>query len=259
MLETREELRSEKYTDGMIMVQTATTDLSTIGSYYSYWWENPQDTRTPVFARLNSEVLRLLRDIPGKHALDLGAGRGTISKMLRSLGFEVTAVEGNPEFSRLLRTTDPVLDVADSDIRLWTPRRTYDVATCIEVAQVLSHSELRDLLARIRPHVRRLVLNISNSLSFHGIWVRARRFQAPFIVNYRPRHLESILDDAGYRVLHRIGVGAVTPVTLWRDFRGVVVGRRSMRFFSKLEKHFPRGCHLYLVDAVPLERMEIMP
>ena len=47
MLETREELRSEKYTDGMIMVQTATTDLATIGSYYSYWWENAQDTRTP--------------------------------------------------------------------------------------------------------------------------------------------------------------------------------------------------------------------
>ena len=144
----------------------------------------------------------------------------------------------------------PEVTVVCADVRKWNPVHTYEIATCIEVAQVLSHDDLRDLLRRIRPRVGRILLNISNMWSLHGTWVRVRGFQAPFIVNYTPRDLRRIVTDSGYNIIRELGVGFVTPVTMWKDFRGVVISQRAAHFLASLDIAFPRQCHLYLVDAL---------
>src|SRR2546422_4274629 len=187
---------------GATSPQYETTGAADVKAYYSYWWENPEDIRAPVFSRLNEEVIRLLGGIQGNRALDLGSGKGAIVRILRSLGYSVTAVEFNAEFIRKLGSSFPDVDVVGADIREWVPTGGYDVATCIEVAQVLTHDDLAALLERLRPHVSHLVINISNASSFHGIWVRLRRFQAPFIVNYTPRM--ALGSDAGDRKSTRL-------------------------------------------------------
>src|SRR5207247_5552712 len=104
-----------------------------LNSYYDYWWENPRDVRSPIFGRLNEEVSTVLRGMTGRQALDLGSGRGTIIRMLRSQGFAVTAVESNPKFARRLEDLMPEVRVVWADVRKWRPDATYDIATCIEV------------------------------------------------------------------------------------------------------------------------------
>jgi len=224
--------------------------MDLMNSYYDYWWENPRDVRSPIFRRLNEEVFEALRGTRGRHALDIGSGKGTIVRLLRSLGFAVTAVESNPLFARRLEDLMPEVTVVCADVRKWNPVHTYEIATCIEVAQVLSHDDLRDLLRRIRPRVGRILLNISNMWSLHGTWVRVRGFQAPFIVNYTPRDLRRIVTDSGYDIVQELGVGFVTPITMWKDFHGVIIGERTAHVFASLDTAFPRQCHLYLVDAL---------
>src|SRR5712691_3054824 len=126
----------------MEVSESAEDTAASIKSYYSYWWENQRDIRAPVFSKLNDEVLRMLQGNAGSRALDLGSGKGTIVRILRSLGYAVTAVDFNPEFTRQLKDSIPDVDVICADLRSWTPETSYDVATCIEVAQVLTHREL---------------------------------------------------------------------------------------------------------------------
>jgi len=223
-----------------------------VRSYYEYWWENPRDVRSSVFTRLNQKVFGILRTVSGSRAVDLGSGRGAIARILRGLDFAVTAVDFNPEFARHLRATMPDMDVVCADLREWAPKANYDVATCVEVAQVLSHRDLTGVLERVWPHVGRLVINISNAWSFHGICVRARHFQAPFIVNYTPNDIEKILSETGYRVMRRLGVGIVTPVSLFKEFKVSLVNQRLSDRLASLDDVFPRQCHLYLVEAVPV-------
>ena len=222
-----------------------------VKAYYSTWWENAKDIRASVFQRRNRKVADRIAEIGGTKALDLGSGKGAVVKMLRRRGFAVTAVEFNSEFASAIRTAYPEVEVLCEDVRVWSPTHNYDVATCIELAQVLSHEELLTLLRNVRPFTKRLIVSISNANSFHGRWVRLRRFQAPFIVEYTPRILRDIVRRAGYRLLHEEGVGMLTPVSLLKDFRMVVVSTRVADIFSKLDRLLPRQCHLYLVDAIP--------
>ncbi len=226
-------------------------DSAAIQSYYEKWWENPQDLRNVVFERLNQEMARLLSGVRGRRALDLGAGKGRIVSILEQRDFHVTAVEFNPGFVRGLQAAFPDAEVIQDDLRTWRPSGHFDIATCIEVAQVLPHGELAALLTRLRPHVDRLLLNISNSRSFHGLWVRMRGFQAPFIVPYTPTDLRGILRDAGFRIVSETGVGFVTPITILRDFRGAILSPWLAARLRALDAPFPDWCHLLLVEALP--------
>jgi len=137
-------------------------------------------------------------------------------------------------------------------LRTWRPDREYDVATCIEVTQVLPHDDLLDLLRSLRFKVRRLIINISNKNSLHGAWVRIRRFQAPFIVNYTPKELLELLHGAGFRVVWQTGVGFVTPVSLLSNFELILIKPDTASLFEPLDRHFPMLCHLCLVEAMPV-------
>jgi len=230
-----------------------------VKAYYSTWWENPKDIRNSVFRRLNQRLNERISSIGGQTALDLGSGRGAIIKILRNQGFAVTAVEFSETFAEHLRATFDGVEVLCEDVRQWSPTKTYDLVTCIELAQVLSHQELIALLTKLRPYTKHLLVSISNADSFHGIWVRLWRLKAPFIVNYTPDILLRILKESGYRILSDEGVGILTPVSLRDNFRLVVVTERISSLFAGLDPIFPRMCHLYLVDAVPEQSTSVAP
>jgi len=222
-----------------------------IKSYYQEWWENRRDIRNVIFERLNHRVRARIGSAQNLRAVDLGSGKGRIVSMLLDAGAKVTAVEYNEALVGELRKRFPDVEVVCADIRTWEPKAEYDIATCIEVAQVLDQAELVALLRKLRPFVRRLLINISNRKSLHGTWVRLRRFQAPFIVSYEAHDLIRCLREAGYRVTHTEGVGFITPISMFREFRGVIVGRRLSERFQWLDERFPQFCHLYMAEGVP--------
>ena len=222
-----------------------------VKSYYEEWWENRRDIRNVVFERLNDKVRSMIGSAQNLRALDLGSGKGRIVSMLLNAGAEVTAIEYNETFALELRRRYPEVEVVCADLRTWEPKSEYDIATCIEVAQVLDQTELVGLLRRLRPFVRRLLINVSNSKSLHGTWVRVRRFQAPFIVSYHSRDLMKCLRGAGYTVTHTVGVGFITPISMFREFRVAIVGRRLSEGLQWLDDRFPQLCHLFMAEAVP--------
>ena len=220
-----------------------------VKTYYEQWWENPDDIRNVIFNRLNEVVLRRIRGYEPARALDLGSGKGRILSMLVESGFSVTSVEFNPNFTADLRSRFPGATIVGSDVRTWQPDQQYDLVTCIELAQVLTHEELAQVLRDLRPFTRRILINVSNKTSMHGVWARLRGFQAPFIVTYTAEDLVRILRESGYRPAFSAGIGFLTPISLLRDFKLPIVGERLATFFEKLDKSFPRLCHLFLVEA----------
>ena len=219
--------------------------------YYERWWENQQDIRSIIFDRLNQIVRnRISLRSPGT-ALDLGSGRGRVLSMLIEAGFETTAIEFNPHFAATLRTRFPRATVITADVRDWQPEEEYDLVTCIELSQVLTHIEFGRLLTAFRPYTRRVITNVSNRRSLHGIWVRLRRFQAPFVVTYTARDLVRVLENARYEVVFTAGVGFLTPLSLLREFKAPIVTQGVAKRFAKLDECFPNLAHLLLVEAEP--------
>ncbi len=220
-----------------------------IKNYYEEWWENPADPRSVIFDRLNQYVQRRLPLGSGKRALDLGSGTGTIVSYLVDRGYAVTAVEFNEDFAARLRRRFPGVRVLTSDVRTLVPSEQFDLTTCIELTQNLDPKAFRELVVRLRGMTTKLHINVSNSMSLHGMWVRLRRFQAPFVWQYAASELHAMLEDAGFRVTHTRGIGLVTPITLHRDFRGTVVPRRLARLLAPADRLAPALCHLYYVEA----------
>ena len=229
---------------------------SRIQQYYEKWWENPRDIRNPIFNRLNDLVQNRIERAAGVGALDLGSGKGRVVSMLLGKGWKVTAVELSPVFARELKTKFPSATVVCGDVRNWGIHSNYDLVTCIELTQVLPPDDLRGLLIRVRPYAKRVLINISNRQSIHGVWVRIRRFQAPFIVTYRPRDLVRMLETTGYHVVFTSGVGFLTPISLLRNFKVRLMTPGIVDRFRKLDNCFPEFCHLYLAEAVPIPEAE---
>ncbi len=227
--------------------------------YYERWWENEGDIRGVIFERLNRIVQkRISLQRPGK-ALDLGSGHGRVLSMLVEAGFEVTAIEFNPNFATQLRANFPDATVISTDVREWEPTEKYDLVTCVELSQVLTHIELARLLEALRPNIGRVIMNVSNSRSLHGVWVRLRRFQAPFIVNYTARDLTKIVKNAGYQLAFATGVGFLTPISLFSEFRVPILTRGVAVRFERLDTCFPNLTHLFLIEAEPNTELEAKP
>lgn len=221
-----------------------------LNRYHSEWWENPRDVRTPVFRRLNDLVFERLPRGPGR-ALDIGAGRGTLTAMLRDRGFGVTAVEMSPEFAANLRSRYPDVRVVEANAQAASLEGIFDIALLIEVSQNFRPDELQALLGRLARQVRRLHMNVTNRFSFHGWWNRVRGFRNPYAYLYCPAELDRMLGETGFRVVFRRGVGLLTPVTWHSGFRGKVFPQALAAGVNRLDPYAPRACHLYYVEAVP--------
>ena len=221
-----------------------------IKAYYERWWENPGDPRSTVFKELNRIVFDRLPRGEGKRALDVGSGRGTIVSFLRQKGYHVTAVELNENFTDRLKREFPEIEVIRGDINAVPMSEAFDLVTAVEFIQNLNREMLWKFLEKISTLTERLVMNISNRNSLHGLWVSLRGFQKPFVYTYAPDEIENALEEMGFRVTYRKGVGFLTPITLLSDFRFKILPGVITRTLNSIgDPLFPKRCHLYYLEA----------
>ncbi len=221
-----------------------------IKSYYSKWWENPRDIRNVVFNKLNEYVRQRIPCEEGRNALDIGSGHGRIVSYLVEKGYEVTAVEFNEEFVAELKVGFPSIRVIAEDVRQIALDKGYDLVTCIELAQNLNRTELLALLTKLAAVTKLLLINISNRNSLHARWLEFRHWKANFVFTYTPEEFEQILAQAGFDIIHRRGIGLITPISLFKDFKGKLIPVWLAKAVNRFDFLFLRVCHLYYVEAV---------
>jgi SAM-dependent methyltransferase len=224
-----------------------------IKEYYSEWWENPKDIRSVVFDSLNELVKGRIPRGEGKKALDIGSGHGRIVSYLIEKGYEVTAVDFNVDFCDELKKKFPNVRVLRKDVRnlIFDKNERFDVITCIELVQNLDKDDLLGLLRTLGGGVSKLLLiNIANKNSLHNWWIEKRGFKKDFVFNYTSDEFDEYLKEAGFRIVHRRGVGLVTPISLFSGFRGKLIPIWFAKMINKLDRFATNICHLYYVEAI---------
>lgn len=184
----------------------------------------------------------------GKKALDIGSGYGRIVSHLIEKGYRVTAVEFNEDFVAELKRRFPSVKVMSEDVLQIPFEEKYDLITCIEVPN-LNAREVSELLSKLAGAAPLLLVNMSNKHSFHYCWVKFRGWGNSFVFNHTPKEFEHIVEESGFEIVHRRGIGLVTPVSLFRDFKGKFIPQWLAKAVNKLDVYFPRICHLYYVEA----------
>ena len=220
-----------------------------IKQYYSEWWENPKDIRNMVFNKLNDYVKQRIPHGSGKKALDIGSGHGRIVSYLTEKGYRVAAVEFNEEFVAELKTNFAGVEVICEDIRNMDFCEKFDVVTCIELVQNLDRDDLPALLAKLSRITKLLLINLSNGNSLHARWVSLRGWRNSFVFNYTPKELEQVLNQAGFDIVHRRGIGLITPISLFNDFKVKLIPVWLAKVVNKLDALAPKMCHLYYIEA----------
>ena len=224
--------------------------------YYSKWWENPKDIRNEVFDSLNELVRERIPSGDGKKALDTGFGHGRIVSYLVEKGYEVTAVDFNEDFCLELKRKFPNVRVLQDDVRNlnFDENERFDVVTCIELVQNLDKDDLLSLLRTLGGVTKTLLINISNRNSLHNWWIEKRGFKKEFVFNYTPAAFDGYLEEAGFRIVYRRGVGLVTPISLFSGFKGKLIPIWFARMINKLlDRYATKRCHLYYVEAINKE------
>ena len=223
-----------------------------IKEYYLEWWENPKDIRNVVFDSLNELVKERIPLGEGKKALDIGSGHGRIVSYLMEKGYDVTAVDFNEAFCEELRRKYPNVRVLQEDVRNlnFNENERFDVVTCIELVQNLNKEDLSGLLRTLGRVSKTLLINISNRKSLHNWWTEKRGFKKDFVFNYTPEEFDGYLEDAGFRIVYRRGVGLVTPISLFRGFRGKLIPVWFAKMVNTLDCYATKRCHLYYVEAI---------
>ena len=105
---------------------------------------------------------------------------------------------------------------------------------------------------RIVSYITKLLLvNISNRNSFHAWWVNLRGWRNKFVFNYIPEDFDRYLEEAGFRIVYRRGIGLVTPISLFSGFKGKLIPIWFAKMTNKLLDHYAiTRCHLYYVEAI---------
>lgn len=225
-------------------------DYETIKRYYSEWWENRKDPRQCIFQKLNELVRNRIPDGFGLSALDIGSGKGTIMSFLVEKGYRVTGVDINEQFVERLWVRFPDATVICGDFMDVRFDERYDLVTAIQIAPIFE--DLKPFIQKIAGLTRgRLLINISNRNSLHGLWVRLRGFRNSFVYMHTPDELEKVLEECGFRVVYRAGIGFITPLTLFSGFRGRIVPVWLAKVLNSVfDRLFPKFCHLYYVEAI---------
>ena len=223
---------------------------SDIKRYYEEWWENPRDPRDHVFKRLNRLILKKLPPGDGRKALDIGSGKGTIVGFLLQKGYQAEAVELNENFVRDLRQRFPGVDVIEGDFNAVAIDRTFDLVTAVEFIQNLDRDSLRLFFRKVAALTGHLILTVSNKNSLHGFWAVFRGFIKPFVHVYTPREIEALVRASGFEITSRRGIGLLTPITLFSDFRWKLIPAWLTKLVNPWgDRLFPRRCHLYYLEA----------
>ena len=223
---------------------------SDIKRYYEEWWENPRDPRDYVFKRLNRVILKKLPPGNGRGALDIGSGKGTIVGFLLVKGYRVTAVEMNENFVRELKQRFPAVEVIEGDFNAVPIERTFDLVTAVEFIQNLDRDALRIFFQKVARLTDHLILTVSNKKSLHGFWAVFRGFIKPFVHVYTPKEIETMVRASGFEIKSRRGIGLLTPITLFSDFRWKLIPVWLTKLVNPWgDRLFPRRCHLYYLET----------
>jgi len=208
-----------------------------IKEYYSEWWENPKDIRNVVFDSLNELIKERLPPGNGRRALDIGSGHGRIVSYLVEKGYEVIAVDFNEDFCEELKRKFPNARVLQEDVRNlnFNENERFDIVTCIELVQNLNKDDLLELIRKLGGVSKTLLINISNKNSLHNWWIERRGFKKEFVFNYAPDEFDGYLEEAGFRIVYGRGIGLVTPISLFRGFKGKLIPIWFARMINKLD------------------------
>ena len=69
--------------------------------------------------------------------------------------------------------------------------------------------------------------------------------------NYTPEEFDGYLEEAGFRIVYRRGIGLVTPISLFSGFRGKLIPIWFAKMVNKLlDCYATKKCHLYYVEAI---------
>jgi len=224
-----------------------------VKKYYSEWWENSKDIRNVVFESLNEYVRQRIARGDGQKALDIGSGHGRITSYLVDKGYEVIAVEFNEEFIAELKSKFPHIKVIPEDVRnidFNQFNERFDVTTCLELVQNLDRKELLTLLTKLAGVTKLLLTNMSNKNSLHARWLEFRKFRASFVFNYTPKEFEQIVEQAGFDITHKRGIGLITPISLFKNFKGKLIPIWLAKVINRFNRLAPKICHLYYIEAV---------
>ena len=71
--------------------------------------------------------------------------------------------------------------------------------------------------------------------------------------NYTPVEFDGYLEEAGFRIVYKRGVGLVTPISLFSGFRGKLIPAWFAKVVNKLDRYATKRCHLYYVEAIKEE------
>ena len=226
--------------------------IDEIKEYYLEWWENPRDIRSVVFDSLNELVNERIPPGDGKKALDIGSGHGRIVSYLLEKGYDVTAVDFNKDFCEELKRKFPNVRVLQEDVRNlnFEENERFDVVTGIELVQNLNKEDLLDVLKTLGGVTKTLLINISNKNSLHNYWIEKRGFKKDFVFNYTPDEFDEYLEDAGFHIVYRKGIGLVTPISLFSGFKGKIIPIWFAKMVNTLDRYATKRCHLYYVEAI---------
>ncbi len=223
---------------------------SDIKRYYEEWWENPRDPRDHIFKKLNRLMLNKLPPGDGRKALDIGSGKGTIVGFLLQKGYQAAAVELNENFVRDLKKRYPAVDVIEGDFNTVDFGQRYDLVTAVEFIQNLDRDGLQIFFQKVAALTDHLVLTVSNKKSLHGFWAVFRGFIKPFVHVYAPKEIEALIRESGFEITSRRGIGLLTPITLFSDFRWKIIPVWLTKLVNPWgDRLFPRRCHLYYLEA----------
>jgi SAM-dependent methyltransferase len=222
-----------------------------LARYYEEWWENPLDPRDQVFKRLNRVVGKFLPPGEGKSALDVGSGKGAIVVLLRERGYRVTALDLNGKFLRGIKERFPEVETLEGRFGEVPCPGPYDLVTAVEFIQNLGPDDLDRFFEKAAGLTGHLIVTVSNRQSLHGFWARWRGFIKDFVHVYTPREVERRLEDGGFRIVRRRGVGFLTPITWRPGFKTKLLPVWLARAVNPVaDRLLPRLCHLYYLEAV---------
>lgn len=158
----------------------------------------------------------------------------------------------NEDFCEELRKKFPSVRVFQEDVRKlnFDENERFDVVTCIELVQNLNKDNLIELLRKLWGVTKTLLINISNRNSLHNWWIEKRGFKKDFVFNYTPDEFDGYLEEAGFRIVYRKGIGLVTPISLFSGFMWKLMPIWFAKVVNKLDRYATKRCHLYYVEAI---------
>ena len=158
-------------------------------------------------------------------ALDVGCGVGEFLDVLKTMGFDVTGLDGNEKQVESIRARGFKAEPVDLEMDLPNEDSSFDVAICLEVLEHVSRAEhlLREIHRALAPGGT-LILSTPN----FGFW----RYRLHYLAGgqpigegthlrfFTPRSLNRIVENAGFEIVGRSSYGSVTGINYLRRKAG---------------------------------------